>query len=120
MTEKIKRRGINAPDAYEPDVLHGAVVGRLLTPVVPSAAMGLPFVYASDDLGLAAEMMGRYKTDTLLVRESKDTSKVVGIVTTASILAYYSQQKQKEHIYHSPGRTRRVLVQGRKLFFYNR
>jgi len=115
MTEKINRRGVNTPDAYEPDVLHGATVKRLLAPVVPSSATGLPFVYLSDDLGLAAEMMGRYNTETLLVRDNQDSAKTVGIVTSAAILNYYSQQKQKEHIYHSPGRTRRIMVQGRKL-----
>jgi hypothetical protein len=120
MTEKIKRRGVSAPDAYEPDVLQGATVERLLTPVVPSSAMGLPFVYKSDDIGLAAEMMGRYNTDTLLVRDNKDTGNVVGIITAGAILTYYSQQKQKDHIYHSPGRTRRILVQGRKLLFSNK
>ena len=115
MTEKIKRRGVNAPDAYEPDVLHGATVTRLMTPVIPSGAAGLPYVYLSDDLGLAAEMMGRYNTETLLVQDNKDSSKTVGIITSASVLSYYSQQKQKEHVYHSPGRTRRMMVQGRKL-----
>jgi len=120
MTEKIKRRGVNAPDAYEPDVLQGATVKRLLTPVIPSGAAGLPYVYLSDDVGLAAEMMGRYNTETLLVRDNKDSDKVVGIVTSAAILSYYSQQKQKEHVYDSPGRTRRILVQGRKLLFYNK
>ena len=115
MTEKIKRRGVNAPDAYEPDVLHGATVNRLMTPVIASGAVGLPYVYLSDDLGLAAEMMGRYNTETLLVRDDKDSDKPVGIITSAAILSYYSQQKQKEHVYHSPGRTKRMLVQGRKL-----
>jgi chloride channel protein, CIC family len=40
----------------------------------------------------------------------------VGIITARSILAYYSAQRQKEHAYDSPARTRRMLVQGRKLF----
>lgn len=115
MTEKIKRRGVNAPDAFEPDVLQGATVKRLLTPVIPSAATGLPFVYLSDDVGLAAEMMGQHNTDTLLVRDNKASDKTVGIVTSAAILNYYSQQKQKEHEYHSPKRTRRMMVQGRRL-----
>lgn len=120
MTEKIKRRGVPTPDAYEPDVLQGVVVRRLLTPVVSTGESGLPFVYASDDVGLAAEMLGRYHVDRLQVRDSKDSGKVIGVITAASILGYYSQQKQKEHVYHSPGRTRRIMVQGRKLLFFNK
>jgi len=117
MTEKIKRRGVRTPEAYEPDVLQGMQVKQLVTaaPVIEGA-----YVYASDDVGFAAEMMGRYNVDQLQVRESKDSGKVLGIITAASILAYYSQQKQKEHIYHSPGRTRRIMVQGRKLLFLNK
>jgi hypothetical protein len=116
MTEKIERRGVRAPDAYEPDVLQGGKVKRVMTPVVPSTAAKLPYVYLTDDIGLAAEMMGQYNTDTLLVRDSEDSAKNIGIVTSAAILAYYSQQKQKEDIYHSPGRTRRMMVTGRRLF----
>jgi len=117
MTEKIKRRGVSAPDAYEPDVLQGVLVKQLVTaaPVIEGA-----YVYGSDDVGLAAEIMGRYGVDQLQVRESKDSGKVTGVITAASILAYYSQQKQKEHVYDSPGRTRRIMVQGRKLLFFNK
>ena len=116
MTEKIKRRGVMTPDAFEPDVLQGIKVKQLLVPVIPSDQMGMPAaIYATDDVGLAAEMMGKYNTDRLLVLESKDSGKVSGVITSTAILAYYSRQKQKEHMYHSPGRTRRMLVQGRKL-----
>ena len=117
MTEKIKRRGVRTPDAYEPDVLQGVSVKRLLMPVVSSGESGLPYVYVSDDVGLAAEMMGRHHVDRLQVRDSKDSGKVVGIITSASILGYYSQQKHKDHVYDSPGRTRRIMVRGRKLLF---
>ncbi len=120
MTEKIKRRGVRAPDAYEPDVLQGIPVMQLLLPVASSAMPAAPYVYASDDVGLAAEMMGRHDTDKLQVREDKESCKVIGVVTAASILAYYSRQKQKEHIYHSPGRTRRMLLQGRNLLLRGR
>ena len=33
----------------------------------------------------------------------------------AAILKYYSDQKQKDHAYNSPARTRKIMVQGRKL-----
>ena len=121
MTEKIKRRGVSAPDAYEPDVLQGVQVKRLVSAGGPEGNVsGRPYVYASDDVGLAAEMMGKYNTDQLLVREDGDPGKVAGIITAASILRYYSAQKRKEHTYHSPGKTRRIMVQGRKILFFNR
>lgn len=117
MTEKIKRRGVMTPDAYEPDVLQGITVKQLLVPLLSSdKTTGMPYLYTTDDVGFAAEMMGKYHTSRLLVLENKETGKVCGIITSTAILGYYSRQKQKEHTYHSPGRTRRMLVQGRKLF----
>jgi H+/Cl- antiporter ClcA len=101
MTEKIKRRGVSAPDAYEPDVLQGVQVKRLVSEANGEVEGGVPFVYASDDVGLAAEMMGRHNTDRLLVREDGDPGKAAGIITAASILRYYS-------------------AQGRKILFFNR
>ena len=115
MTEKIKRRGVMTPDSYQPDVLQGVTVKQLLIPVLSSDKRTMPSLYATDDVGLAAEMMGKYNTDRLLVLENKETGKVSGVITSAAILSYYSRQKQKEHTYNSPGRTRRMLVQGRKL-----
>src|SRR6202012_1865306 len=37
MTEKIQRRGVKTPDAYEPDILQGQTVKQLLTPIVTEA-----------------------------------------------------------------------------------
>jgi len=119
MTEKIKRRGINAPDAYEPDILRTAKVARLLKRA-EGPQHSLPHIYETDDVGFAAEMMGKYDTDALLVLESKDSQIVSGLITSSAILSYYSQQKQKEHEYQSPGKTRRMMVQGRKFFQKNR
>lgn len=115
MTEKIIRRGVRTPDSYEPDVLQGRTVKQLLTPVVPSGKTGQPFLYATDDASLAAEMMGKHHTDTLLVLDNKESKIPIGIITSAAILAYYSKQKRKEYAYYSPGTTRRILVHGRKL-----
>jgi CIC family chloride channel protein len=115
MTEKIKRRGVITPDSYEPDVLLGITVRELLAPVKTDTT-NKPYLYATDDVGFAAEMMGKYNTDSLVVIDSKDSGKVEGIITSRAILAFYSSRKQKEHAYHSPNRTRRMLVQGRKLF----
>ncbi len=114
MTEKIHRRGVQTPDSYEPDILQSTSVAELVTPR-PVETEHMPYVYTTDDAGLAAEMMGKYNQETLLVLDNKKSRKPVGIITTASIMEFYSTQKQKDHQYDSPGRTRRLMVQGRKL-----
>ena len=75
----------------------------------------LLWIYASDDAGFAAEMMGKYNQNSLLVIDNKVNRKVIGTISSAAIMKYYSDQKQKEHAYDSPGRTRRIMVQGRRL-----
>jgi hypothetical protein len=92
-----------------------------LIPVKPSSAgkpdpANKPYIYATDDAGLAAEMMGRYNTDTLLVIDSEVGGKPIGIITARSILHFYSRQRQKDQTFDSPGRTRRMLVRGRKFW----
>jgi CBS domain-containing protein len=114
MTEKIQRRGVKTPDAYEPDILRNVTVRELVIPVMTALPL-IHWIKASDDAGLAAELMGKYNTDNLAVREDKDGDKVIGMITSRSLLAFYSRQRQKEQHYQSPASTRRILVQGRKL-----
>ncbi|MBS1946543.1 MAG: chloride channel protein [Bacteroidetes bacterium] len=114
MTEKIQRRGIKAPDSFEPDTLKTISVAELVSPLEPEHK-NLPSIYMDDDVGLAAEMMGKYDKETLLVLENKENLKAVGTITASSILKYYSDQKQKEHLYDSPTATKRLIVRGRKL-----
>jgi len=115
MTEKIIRRGVKTPDAFEPDLLQNITVQQLLSSLPPDIN-NLPVVYATDDVGFAAEMMGKYNTGTLLVMGNKLNKNPAGVITSASILEYYSDQKQKQHTYDSPGRTKRLMVRGRKLW----
>jgi hypothetical protein len=114
MTEKIKRRGVKTPDSYEPDILQNVIVKDLLTET-QSAVPGTHYVYTTDDAGLAAEIMGKYNKEMLPVLDNKNLGKVVGVITAASILQYYSSEKQKEHQYESPRKTREIMVTGRKL-----
>jgi len=114
MTEKIKRRGVKTPDLYEPDILRSVPVSQLLLPVKLDPG-GKPYCHASDDAGFAAEIMGKHNTDTVVVVDDKNERKVIGIITARVLLSFYSSRRQKEHAYDSPGRTRRMLVQGRKL-----
>ncbi|HEV7621471.1 MAG TPA: chloride channel protein, partial [Flavisolibacter sp.] len=115
MTEKIIRRGVRTPESYEPDVLKGITVTKLLSPY-SEMDESLPFIYAHEDVGWAAEMMGKFHTDVLLVRDKRKKGEITGIIKASSIMEYYSDQKQSEHIYDSPARTKRLLVHGRKLW----
>jgi hypothetical protein len=117
MTEKIHRRGVKTPDVYEPDALQAVTVRELLTPANGPFASS-PACQASDDVGLAAEMMGQYNADSIAVKD--DDEQIIGVITSRSILQYYSHQRQKEQDYQSPARTRRILVQGRRIFRANK
>jgi CIC family chloride channel protein len=114
MTEKILRRGVKAPDSFEPDILKNIYVSKLATPVI-NPENDLPFIYSNEDAGWAAEVMGKQGVTSLLVKDKKH-NKVIGIITAADILEYYSKEKIKEHEFESPGRTKRILVHGRKLW----
>jgi hypothetical protein len=118
MTEKIQRRGVKTPDAYEPDILRTVTIREVMAPgqSAASAAMTTParWLNASDDAGLAAELMGKYNTDALAVKDDHDGGKIIGVVTAKNLLTYYSTQRQKEQNYQSPAATRRLLAHGRK------
>jgi len=119
MTEKIKRRGVIAPDAFQPDVLHSVPVAGFLTHA-KSTHSQLPHIFDTDDLGFAAEMMGKYHLQELLVLKESDGREIAGIIQAESILNFYSEQKQKDHAYESPGRTKRAMVRGRQIFKINK
>ena len=119
MTEKIKRRGVHAPDAFHPDVLQSVPVADFLSEAKNTDAH-LPHIYDSDDLGFAAEMMGKYNLQELLVLKKGADREIAGIIQAESILNFYSTQKQKDHAYESPGKTKRVMVRGRKLLKRNK
>jgi H+/Cl- antiporter ClcA len=114
MTEKINRRGVPTPHSYEPDLLHSVKVKDLMMP--DDVAKENPhFVSGDEDAGVAAELMGKYNVQVLTVFEEGESRKVVGTITAASILTYYSSTKQRQHTYESPRRTRELMVTGRKL-----
>ncbi|HLI92514.1 MAG TPA: chloride channel protein, partial [Puia sp.] len=112
MTEKIRRRGVKTPDAYEPDILRTVTVRELLVPVksepAPARSIG-----AAEDAGLAAELMGKYNTDALAIRDEEGA--VIGMITARGLLEFYSRQRQKEQRYQSPAGTRRILAHGRHI-----
>ena len=119
MTEKIKRRGVHAPDAFHPDALQSVPVAGFLSGAGSTDSL-LPHIYDTDDLGFAAEMMGKYHLQKLLVLKESDGREIAGIIQAESILKFYSEQKQKDHAYDSPGKTKRAMVRGRQIFKINK
>ena len=115
MTEKILRRGVKTPDAYEPDILRAASVRQLMVPIKADSPVPEHWVYATEDAGFAAELMGKYNTGALGVKDNQDGEKLIGMITASGLLAYYSTQRQNEIKYQSPAATRRLLAHGRKL-----
>ncbi|MDH7460987.1 chloride channel protein [Chitinophagaceae bacterium 26-R-25] len=116
MTEKIHRRGVKTPNAYEPDVLQQTKVQVLASPV-PQNYSNTFHVHMSDDIAVAAEIMGKHNIDSVFVLNDEDAAE--GIITSRAILQFYSTEKAKTHRYESPARTRRIMVKGRKLFLRN-
>lgn len=116
MTEKIHRRGVKTPNAYEPDVLQQTKVQALASPV-PQDYSSSFHVHMSDDIAVAAEIMGKHNIDSLFVLNDDEIAE--GIITSRAILQFYSREKAKTHRYESPARTRRIMVKGRKLFLRN-
>lgn len=114
MTEKIHRRGVKTPDAYSPDILRNITVQQLMIPATINDHH-LPEILSTDDVGVAAELMGRYEKDALLVVNNDTSTKIAGLITSAAILKYYSKQQQKDVQYNSPRKTKELLVKGRKM-----
>jgi chloride channel protein, CIC family len=113
MTEKILRRGVTAPDAYEPDMLQGVLVKQLYTP--GTAAGDLPIVYSTDTASVAARLMGGEGVNSLQVLETPEDPRVVGTLTAASLLQYYAHRKETAESYDSPLATRKLMVRLRRV-----
>jgi CBS domain-containing protein len=114
MTEKIRRRGVITPEAYEADILRYATAGDLMSPI-PEGQLPLPAVNEADDLSVCAQLMGQNAVTALLVLDKEDGKTIKGIVQARDILKYYSEQKQAEQLYDSPARTRRWMVRTRRV-----
>lgn len=113
MTEKIHRRGVKTPNAYEPDVLQQTKV-QVLMSVIPENYSSPFHVHRTDDIAAAAEIMGKHNIDSLFVTNDNEIAE--GIITSRAILQFYSREKSKIHQYESPATTRRIMVKGRRLF----
>ncbi|RFM26293.1 chloride channel protein [Deminuibacter soli] len=115
MTEKIIRRGVKTPDAYEPDVLQGASVQQLYHAAPGSTVHNAPAVLLNDNAATAAELMGRFGISKLAVVKDADSMQYTGYITSADILKYYGDSRYQSAHFESPRITRRWMVRGRRL-----
>ncbi len=119
MTEKISRRGIVAPDRFEPDILSTFTVRHLMSTEVP-AEPAAPVVFEDDKAAIAAQLMGKTGTERLAVEKSRNERIRTGSITSVALLAFYSTQKQKQIQRQSPLLTRQLMLRGRRLFLRRR
>lgn len=115
MTEKIHRRGIHAPDAYEPDVLQHlkvAAVMKKLGTGQPLAFQTL-YVYPESSITLAMDIMSRYGITSLPVVNKTNKEEILGTLTAPMIFTAYSRQRTANNQYQ---RAISVKRRGFKLF----
>lgn len=130
MTEKIARRGVYTPDAYEPDVLRRITVAQVigkgrkiakegLVSIEDLTQKNLPLLKDNDPLSKAVELMASSGEELLLVSSSNNLEKVIGILTYKDVLyAYklYHQENQEAGVNLSLRRQRiKLMVKSRKL-----
>ncbi|WP_316810130.1 chloride channel protein [Pedobacter heparinus] len=129
MTEKISRRGVYTPDAYEPDVLRSITVAQVLGkgrkvpgegPAIDELLQkNLPVVKGSDPLSKAVELMASTGEEFLPVSLSANLKEPTGILTYKDVLhAYklYHQENQEAGVNLSLRRQRiKIMVKSRKL-----
>ena len=113
MTEKIRRRGVSTPDAYESDLLRHTNAGALMKPVPAGQAL-LPVVREDDTLSTCVQLMGQRSVTALFVVDGTDGKTVIGMIGARDILQHYSEQKRAEQQFDSPARTRRWMIRTRK------
>lgn len=127
MTEKISRRGVFTPDAYEPDVLRRITVAQVLGKGRKKPGKGhtiedlqqknIPVVQGNDPLSKAVELMATTGEESLLVAPFQFTEPS-GILTYKDVLhAYklYHQENQETGINLSLKRQRKkMIVKGRQ------
>ncbi len=114
MTEKIIRRGVQAPENYEADLLQLHLAGQLMKEV-PKGQEALSAVSEDDNLSVCVQIMGKMNATALFVMDKDHMTQVKGIIYARDIMQYYSEQKEADSAYDSPARTRRWMVRARRV-----
>jgi len=129
MTEKIARRGIYTPDAYEPDVLRRMTVGDVLgkggknpdEKEVGHAMMQkeLAVLGENEPLSKAVELMASSEADFLPVSAPGDPERIIGLLSYKDVLyAYklYREEHEQAGVNLSLRRGRiKMMIRSRKI-----
>ncbi|RAJ75098.1 H+/Cl- antiporter ClcA [Chitinophaga dinghuensis] len=121
MTEKIERRGVAAPNSYEPDILQRLKVADIMeTMPEPVGAINTSvFVYPDAPLSNAVDLISLHKLDILPVLNPADNT-LSGLLTPARILDAYSNSRnaaeQYQQVFSIRRRRNRLLIRSRHLF----
>lgn len=120
MTEKIQRRGVLTPDAYEPDVLQSLKVENVMQPAAGLSQHQTIYVYPESPLSLAIDIMGRYGLTQLTVVDKNNKETIKGQLTATNIFAAYRKYRMSNSQYQRAisvkRRGFRLLLHGKQLF----
>lgn len=127
MTEKIARRGIYTPDAYEPDILRRVTVSQVMGKInsIQEQIINdllkreVPILKLNDPLSKAVELMASSGEEHLPVVLIHGSNEIVGLLTYKNVLhAYklYHKENQEVGINLSLKRQRlKMMIRSRKL-----
>lgn len=119
MTEKIRRRGISTPDAYETDVLRHSTAKELMI-AATDLTQELPSVHENDDLSTCMQMMGQFSVVKLTVLDAEVEGLIKGTITAEDIMSYYSELKRAGDRFDAPAATKRWMVRTRRAIRRNK
>lgn len=133
MTEKIARRGIYTPDAYEPDILRRITILQVLGKEINIMQQqilddllkrNIPTLKTNDPLSKAVELMASSGEEFLPVVSIQSPEKIIGLLSYKDILnAYklYHKENQEVGINLSLKRQRlKMMIKSRKLIDKNK
>ncbi|SHK97722.1 H+/Cl-antiporter ClcA [Chitinophaga jiangningensis] len=121
MTEKIQRRGVATPDAYEPDILQRLKAADVMASArqEEDAKDTEIYVYPDTPLHIAVALMSEYKLTSLPVLNTADNT-LTGIITPALVFDAYTNFRQTgnqhQQVISVKRRRNKLLVRGRHLF----
>lgn len=109
MTEKIARRGVYTPDAYEPDLLKSITVAQVLgkgpetsvrsNSIDATMQNAPPLLKDSDMLSKAVELMASSGEEFLPVCSSSDPGVIIGVLSYKDVLqAYKLYHKENQEV----------------------
>ncbi len=115
MTEKIRRRGVATPDRYEPDLLSLNTAAAVCQPGTGAPDGSLYAAPAGSSLAACLELMGAKEVTILNVTDAAGSGRIIGTISAADIMRFYSRERIAQTRLVSPARTRRWMARTRRI-----